>query len=49
MDRNILKSGTVRCAPMGISPEEAVPNNFTTNIGQDPWRSTNMKFTMYKA
>jgi len=43
-----IKSGTVRCAPMGISPEDAVHNNFTTNI-RDNWQLKNIKFTMYKA
>ena len=43
-----IKSGTVRCAPMGISPEDAVRNNFTTNI-RDNWQLKNIKFTMYKA
>ena len=43
-DRNILKSGIVRCAPIGISLGDAVRNNFTTNI----YRNIE-KFTMYKA
>ena len=43
-DRIIRKPEIVRCAPMGISPEDAVHNNFTTN-----WQSTIMIFTMYKA
>jgi len=47
-DRNILKPGIVRCAPMGISLGDAVHNNFTIQI-QDNWPLTNMIFTMYKA
>ena len=47
-DYNCIKPVTVRCAPMGISPEDAVHNNFTTNI-RDNWQSTNIIFTMYKA
>ena len=43
-DDNYIKPLTVRCAPMGISLEDAVYNNFTTKCP-----STNMKFTMYKA
>jgi len=44
-DYNCIKSVTVRCAPMGISPKVAVRNNFTTNN----WQSKNIKCTIYKA
>ena len=41
---NYRKSVTVRCAPLGISTEDAVLNNFTTNI-----YNTIISFTIYKA
>ena len=48
-DEDILKSGIVRCAPMGISAEDAVHNNFTTNIPIKVLLEEDVKFTMYKA
>ena len=47
-DSNILKFGPVRCAPMGISLEDAVHNNFTTNFPNN-FLLKDVKFTMYKA
>ena len=47
-DINILKSVTLRCAPMGISPKDAVYNNFTINFSNN-WQSKNIKCTIYKA
>ena len=44
-DGGIPKSGKVGCAPLGISFQDAVDNNFTTNI----CCGTTMIFTMYKA
>ena len=43
----VFKSGTVRCAPMGISPEDAVHNNFTNILNSVIPRD--VKFTMFKA
>ena len=42
-DGNEINTELVRCAPMGISAEDAVHNNFTTKINL--WPST---FTMFK-
>ena len=42
-----FQSGTVRCAPMGISPEDAVHNNFTNILNSVIPRD--VKFTMFKA
>ncbi|XP_023349253.1 putative leucine-rich repeat-containing protein DDB_G0290503 isoform X2 [Eurytemora carolleeae] len=48
-DKDIIKSVTVRCAPMGILPKDAVHNNFTTNIPIKVLLEEDVKFTMYKA
>ena len=51
-DGGILQSVTVRCAPMGISVEDAVLNNFTTCIPTKHIMHKNQffaNFTMYKA
>ena len=50
-DYNYIKSGTVRCAPMGISLEDAVLNNFTTCIPAHIMHNKQIfaNFTMYKA
>ena len=41
-------SGLVRCAPMGISPEDAVHNNFTTDSPYNRFPE-DVKFTVFKA
>ena len=46
-DGEIIKSGLLRCAPVGISVKDAVHNNFTTNIPDV--RETVVKFTVFKA
>ena len=44
----VIKSGPVRCAPMGISFKDAVQNNFTTNIPDNVFLK-DVKFTVFKA